>query len=290
LRALEELLARYTQDPDFADVYVEGVTDRGLLGWYFVEIGRPDITAYEIETVHVPTSLVRELGVENNNRVRVIALTEFLQQQLGPGIEAMGVIDGDLDYALRQPEPSQFVLRTDFTSMEMYFFSGKAIRKFVGTCCPTLPATADDLIREMTPALKKLFLARLANRLLGWNLQRVALTRSCQFAKDPFRLEFDWADYVTRYLNKNGRMGYREAFERVLTEQERKCASLPLRRRIHGHDFVDLLASCCSHLRPRAGLSSADLLGAMLRSGASAPQLKSQRLFRELVKRAPKPS
>jgi len=125
LRALEELVARYSQDPDFADIYVEGVTDRGLLGWYFVEIGRPDITAYEIQTVAIPVALIRKYGLENNNRGRVIALGRFLREQLGPGIGAIGVIDGDLDYALREPEPSPFILRSDFTSMEMYFFHRK---------------------------------------------------------------------------------------------------------------------------------------------------------------------
>jgi hypothetical protein len=44
------------------------------------------------------------------------------------------------------------------------------------------------------------------------------------FQKDPFRLEFDWDDYVTRYLNKNGRMRDRQQFEQVVNEQERMCA------------------------------------------------------------------
>jgi hypothetical protein len=286
LRALEEIVARYSQDPDFADVYVEGVTDRGLLGWYFVAIDRPDITAYEIETVNIPASLVQQFGLENNNRGRVIALTQFLHNQLGPGIGALGVIDGDLDYALGQPEPSPYVLRTDYTSMEMYFYNSKAIQKFISTCCPTLPTTAEELIREMTPVLKKLFLARLANRILGWNLRSVPVARSCRFAKDSFRFEFDWDDYVTRYLNKNNRMRNRQQFQAVANEQEKKSSGLQLRRRIHGHDFVEVLSCCCSHLRPKAGLCSQDLLGAMLRSGSDIRQLKTYRLFREILKRA----
>jgi len=289
LRPLDELLTRYSQDPDFADVYVEGVTDRGLLGWYSVEIRRPDVTAYEIETVNVPASLVTQFGLENNNRGRVIALMRFLREQLGPGIAPIGVIDGDLDYALREPAPPPFILRTDFTSMDMYFFNAKAIRKLVSTCCPTLPATADELIREMTPVLKTLFLARLANRVLGWNLRSVGVNRSCNFSKEPFRFDFDSDDYVTRYLNKNSRIKDREQFEKIVNEQKKRCASLPLRRRIHGHDFLELLSSCCSYLRPKAGLSSGDLVGGILRNGATVRDLRSQRLFRDLMRRTPKP-
>jgi len=140
----------------------------------------------------------------------------------------------------------------------------------------------------MSPVLKQLFLTRLANRLLGWNLQSVGFTRSCKFSKDPFRCGFDWNDYVTRYLNKNGRIRDRDEFEKMVHEQGKKSAALPLRRRIHGHDFVELLASSCSYLRPKAGLSSGDLLGSILRSRATISFLKSQRLFRQLLKRLPK--
>src|SRR5260370_23069658 len=97
-RSLDELIERYTRHPEFCDIYVEGVTDRGLLGWFFVDVDRPEVTVYEIETVNIPPRIVREFGLENNNRGRVLTLTRFLHEQLGDGIEVIGVIDADLDY------------------------------------------------------------------------------------------------------------------------------------------------------------------------------------------------
>lgn len=287
LRTLNEILERYTHHPDLCDVYVEGVTDRGLLGWFFVDAGKPEITVYEIDTVEIPARLVRDLGLENNNRGRVIALARFLHKEFGTSLRVSAVVDADLSYFFDEKEDCPLVLMTDYTSMEMYFFNSKAVHKFISTCCANLPVQAPELIEFLKPILKKLFLGRIANRVLQWNLKSVSAAGSCEVTDNPLDITLDWADYLTRYLSKNDRLKHRSKFEEVVKQYSKK-SSLDARRRMHGHDFVSMLALCCSKLRPKAGITVDNLAG-MLRSGSATTDLISEPLFLELLRRCPTP-
>jgi len=81
-RKLDEIIARYDLNPSFCDVYVEGDSDRGILESFFEDLGNLEVVVYDIDTVEIPSAVLRELGLENNNRGRVIALARALYERL----------------------------------------------------------------------------------------------------------------------------------------------------------------------------------------------------------------
>jgi hypothetical protein len=228
---------------------------------------------------------VRELGLENNNRGRVIALARILYERFGAALAVSGVIDGDLDYVVGTVEACPLIVLTDYTSMEMYFFNRKVMTKFTRSVCPSAGITADALLGGVTPALKKLFLARVANRVLKWNLKAVPIHRSCKIAKDAPFIDFDFNNYVTRYLSKNSYLNRKGEFLKTMRKWEGKCRNLDERRCMHGHDFLEVVALICSKIKAAAEVRSGSLVGGMLRCAIGHADLGSEAMFRQLVER-----
>src|SRR5262245_55760844 len=77
-RTLPELKIRYNLEPNLRDIYVEGSTDRSIIEWYTFAAGHSDVSVYEIGAVNIPATWIFELGLPDNNRSRVIALSLFL--------------------------------------------------------------------------------------------------------------------------------------------------------------------------------------------------------------------
>lgn len=284
-RSLEEIIARYELNPSFCDVYVEGSTDRGILLSFFEDCGYVETVVYDINTVLVPPSVVRELGLENNNRGRVIALARILYKRFGAALAVSGVIDADLDYVLGTVEECPLILLTDYTSMEMYFFNRKAMTKFARSVCPSAGIIANDLLAGITPALKKLFLARVANRTLKWRLKAVPIRRSSKIVNGTPYIDFDFNDYVKRYLSKNSYLNRKAEFVKTVREWQRRCENLDERRCMHGHDFLEVVALICSKIKAAAEVRSGNLVGGMLRCAISDADLRSEAMFRQLIER-----
>src|SRR5438105_4766220 len=150
-RTLDEIITRYDLNRSFCDVYVEGDADRGILESFFEGLGNLEVVVYDIDTVEIPSAVVQELGLENNNRGRVIALARTLYKRFGTKSVVSGLIDADLDYVIGPLETCPLILLTDYTSMEMYFFSRKAMTKFIRSVCPAAEINAEDLLAAITP-------------------------------------------------------------------------------------------------------------------------------------------
>ncbi|HWM25447.1 MAG TPA: DUF4435 domain-containing protein [Chthoniobacterales bacterium] len=281
-RPLDEIIARYELNPSLCDVYVEGGTDRGILEAFLEDCGAVDVIVYDIETINIPASTVRGLGLENNNRGRVIALSRILYEKFGAKLPVSGIVDADFDIILGIKENCPLVLMTDYTSMEMYFFNSKALKKFIRSVCPSLGMTADALLQAITLPLKQLFLARLANRVLQWRMKSVPAERSCK-VKPGKEISFDFNGYLKKYLSKNSRICDQTEFLKVIARWEKKCAGLDPRCCIHGHDFVEMVALFCSKLKAASEVKSGDLVSGMLRCGAVPSDLRAEPMFQLLL-------
>jgi len=281
-RPLDEIIARYELNPSLCDIYVEGVTDRGILEVFLEDCGAIDVIVYDIETIDIPASTVRKLGLENNNRGRVIALARILYEKFGAELPVSGVIDADLDLILEIRETCPLVLITDYTSMEMYFFNNRSLNKFIKSVCPSLAMTADALLQAITPSLKQLFLARLANHILQWRMKSIPAERSCKVNPGK-EISFDFGSYLKKYLSKNNRLGDQTVFLKTIARWENKCVGLDPRYCIHGHDFVDMVALFCSKLKAASEVKSGNLVSGMLRCGAVPSDLRLEPMFKLLM-------
>ena len=147
--------------------------------------------------------------------------------------------DSDFDIVLQKTEACTLLLLTDYTCMEMYAFKPRTVGKYLRLNLRTFPKHGAQVIDEISGSLEQLFVVRLVNFVLSLQLTAVNWEKSLRLLNG--RVELDLDDYLTRYLNKNGRTKDRN---RVLAEYELRTMQLSPdpRNQIHGHDFLELVS------------------------------------------------
>jgi len=237
-RTIEELVTRYHLESGLRDVYVEGASDAALIRQFLNDSDCRDATVYEISTVAVPRDIVEKLEVENNERGRVIALGMTLETKLGSdNCQVTCVVDSDFDIILQKEYDCRMVLFTDYTCLEMYLFSVEAVDKFFNSYLFGFAFSSEVVLSALKDTLQEVFLIRLANLVLKWNLTWLSFERCC--VSDCARIQFNREDYVGRYLNSNGMVCKKKEF--IATVEVLRSKLLPDPKcQMHGHDFIEL--------------------------------------------------
>ena len=281
-RTIQELVAIYKFEPTTKDVIVEGSSDKCFIEWFLDETGIHNAVVYEISGFQVDEATVSKWAVENNNRGRAIALAHEMAEHVGDPACLACIVDADLDIVLKRKPACKIVLFTDYTCMEMYAFSSNVLGKYLKLNTRRFPKTGRMVLSEITPALERLFAIRVANSTLKWNLSAVSWERSCSITETGVKI--DVADFVKRYLNKNGRTADLQRFMEEVSASEKKWTS-DARNQVHGHDFVELLAW---YIAQHKGFSrpAEDILERALFTAAAEPQvLQQEPLFKTLLSR-----
>lgn len=239
-RQIEELVLRYELEPMLSDVYVEGATDQLLIEWLAAQSDMPDVIAYEIDTVDVPASVLTAYGLTSGNRSRLIAFARELERLSSVELynTVACVIDGDLDHFTGRVPHHRLLIVTDVTSAEAYLFNESAIDKFCRFVISRKGVDPRQVMSDILPALRELFMVRVAATSLGVGLALVSFERSCRVRTGlP---ELDREDYIGRFVRRDG---YASRYDELLAEVAR-LHELPYadaRHVIHGHDLVEVL-------------------------------------------------
>jgi hypothetical protein len=281
-RSIEELVNLYRLEPTLRDIFVEGSSDRLLAEWFLQENNARAATVKEVDFIEIPANLVAAAGLENNNRGRLVALARELERELGTeGVSVTCLVDSDFDRVLAYANECTLVLRTDFTSVEMYFYEPRCIHKFLQLVVHGFPKSAVRVLAELQEVLQDLFLIRIASHMLGWGLGLTQFEKLCTLTDAG--IDFDRAEYTRRVLVANQRAAQLEQF----TFQIEACRQLltPDRRnQMHGHDFVALLAWYVrSHGKRRV---SREIIERSLPACTESAWLSDHEMFKELLRRA----
>jgi hypothetical protein len=238
-RAIDELVALYELEPAIRDVYVEGDLDEALVQWFLLEAQVPIASVTEIGAVDVPSALVKSRGLDNNNRGRLTALAEIMEEQFGGDFVSLTcIVDADFDRILGEENGCRLLLMTDYACMEMYLFDVQHLTKFLHVVIRKFPRTADDVRAAIQQPLTDLFAIRLADRVLRWGIPIVAFEGCCEITQTGVRL--DVAEYVDRCLNAGQRHSDKEEFEQTRLKYLEKLKG-DVRNFVHGHDLLNLL-------------------------------------------------
>ena len=238
-RSIEELLARYDLEPTLRDLYVEGIRDKAVYGWYLRGTGHEDVSVYDIGSVDVSSELLSSHGLGSGNRERVIALALELDSDFAATLPYVRcVADSDFDFVLDTRTDARHLLYTDYTSIDLYTYDKELLGKVLLLGFGLPDSELELLLGAMSSMLKELFAVRATNRLLGWEMSLVSFTRCCTI--DGPKISFDSNVFLTRCLNNASRLGERDKFESAY----RELVSTQLdddRKGIHSGDFLELL-------------------------------------------------
>jgi hypothetical protein len=280
-RRLDELATLYRLEPTLRDVYVEGSTDRRFIEWYLHQSEVRGVTVSEINLVEIPPGLLHQAGLGDGNRSRVIVLARELERILGSETVSLSCLaDTDFDGLLGQKHACALLLTTDYTCLEMYFYEARCMNKFLRLVVYGFPKSAKNVLAELQNPLQELFLIRMANHVLGWNLKLTQFEKLCELTGAG--VAFDQAEYVKRILAANRRATHAKKFY----EQIEKCRLLltkESRKQVQGHDFVGLLAWYIrAHGKSKI---TQDLLERSLPACSECAWISEQPMFEELLKR-----
>ncbi|WP_173046752.1 DUF4435 domain-containing protein [Nitrospira sp. KM1] len=283
-RTLEEIIARYELEPTLRDIYVEGEFDAFLIRWVLHEVGIRDSFVYEIATVEVPSSLLSDLGVDNNNRGRVVALAHRIAHHLGSqNRQVTLVIDKDFDSLLGKSHNTDLLLVTDYSSMEMYFFNQWHIQKFLTLVLQEGSLDVPILLSHITSILEYLFLLRFANYVRRLNLQWMSFERCCTYETGGSEIHFDQEDFITRYLNKNSASANKNDILQTIEEYKSRLSS-DARLNAHGHDYYALMEWISKQLKPRC-FNNTQSFERAFTGCLEVGRVKNEPLFQKLLQR-----
>jgi len=284
-RQLDELIARYELEPELCcDIYVEGNTDKHLIEWFLEKQGYQDFAVYEIETINISMGGMK---LNDSNRSRVIALALEMQNQLSVTPKHITCIaDKDFDWLFEQDYECEYLLFTDYSSMEMYLFNEKVINKFLHLVMSISKIQAHEIITHLSPLLEDLFLIRASNQALQLGMTWLSFERCSKLKKKT--IEFQTKTFIDRYLNKNNQLAQKTLFinkHEELRLQSRSIAEI--RCKIRGHDFIEVLHWYLRHFLPKARNNAYDseaIRGSLL-ACVEVEDLKQEGLFKCLLTR-----
>lgn len=278
-RRLEEMKVLYYLEPSLKDLYVEGTTDLSILRWFFEKIRKKDVHIYSIDLVEVPDNVFEQANLsKHSNRNKVIVLAEELSKHFDQRrISAKCIADVDYDRHLGRCRNNYILEYTDYTSFEMYFFNNKYVGKFVDIVLHGFPVSSAILMRDMKNVLQRIFLIRLANERLGWNMRWLPFRGYISWNRR--RVKFDEERFLTNYLTGNGRRKDMKQFQAVMSDFEEQLHQDP-RHNIRGHDFTYLFFLTAKRYKGRrAGFKDVETFERALCGCLELDFLKDEKLF-----------
>jgi hypothetical protein len=278
-RTLEDLITRYTLEPGLCDVFVEGRSDRQIVDWFSRALGVRNPTVFEIDGVEIGAGLLASEGLPDNTRSRVILLSKCLASQFMPDVcKVTCIADRDFDDFHGTPIQNHFLLYTDFSSMEMYFYCSPRFRQnlivHVG-----LQHDVESLFSGLNDVLVRLFVFRCTNIKLGWGMTWFEPYKCLRLNNcSPI---FDESEFVVRYLNKNSRASSADEFRVAMVATGEQAVSMPLLA-IRGHDAFQLLAWILRELGVTKDICCEVVLSLVARASSAVEELLEFPMFQQL--------
>jgi hypothetical protein len=236
-RTRSELQFIYSRERGRRDIYVEGGFDAAVLDWFFHECGLSDVAVYPIESIEVSDAEILADGRRANNRERVVQLASWIRAMKAS--RASCVVDGDFCHLRADPPPRLPLFATDYSCMEMYFFSRASFRKVLSLCCRKSNWPIDEVMAALASVLQEWFVLRCANDDLNWGMDWLDKVSCVSIA--GWRIDFERDVFIQRLLNKNRRAAQEATFNAAVASYRHRLGPDP-RRQMHGHDLTALLA------------------------------------------------
>lgn len=229
---IEEIITKYTLEPSLdKEIYVEGSTDKALIEYFLKKSNIKDITVLEIETVNIDKANVISMNLDDNNRSRLIYLSNLVN------IGVVCIIDSDFDF-LKTPSYTKpaHLLTTDYTSMELYCFNKETLEKILLGYPSQQPEDYQIFLNILGTILMDLFLIRFAKDNISKSLTYIEFSK--QLTINAQNITFAREVYLKKYLRNNSTLI--AEFETFIEEKKENLPT-DFRKKIHGHDFVFLL-------------------------------------------------
>lgn len=272
-RSIEDIKTRYFVEPTLRDVYVEGDFDKRALNSWCEKNAEKLIVSYEIDSVDIPFEILEKYGLTEGRKQRVIALAKELEELQCDNYKCL--VDKDLDHWFDAIEDIPQLVWTDYSSLEMYFFSESLIKTILVDISNSKINDWSAFYDSFLLVLKQLYSIKLTDRAMGINGNWCDIRKSLSSPKGT--LIFDSIGYINKNLISFGIKSRSDEFISAFTEWFEKLDCDP-RLCIRGHDFVELMYSAVKEYKGMKNFQDAEALQCMLLAFIDDIELLVQRL------------
>lgn len=280
-RSIEELVARYTLEPELRDLYVEGHRDKDLFEWFFDQFNCDSISVFEIENIDIDYSLIAKYTLQDRNRDRIVALSLELERLLTVEVRFLTcVADSDFDFVLGRKHNSCYLLFTDYTGLDLYFCSEDVLEKIFKLHAPNISFS----IQDFTEILQEIFIIRAANEKLDWGLHWIPFFKCCEI-KDN-KVVYDCEKFIRRYLCANSRINDLSKFIQACKQLKEIRVETPMKL-IRSGDFFELIGWYMLKKLGGKGrkFRNPEFMRSILLSAIDSNKLVTEGLFKQLIKK-----
>lgn len=235
---VDDLVIRYELEPDLRDVFVEGCFDQDVLQACFQAAGDDQRVCYPIESVNVPYAILEQYDLTEGNKQRVMALAMELSASIKKA-SCKCLVDSDLEIWIGHKLKAHYLIRTKFTSLDLYFFSEGLMKRLLLTSAKAKIPDWTLFFESLISILKDLYALRLADSQLNLYLKWTPWAKCLD--KKTTTIEFDVADYSTRVLLANSHGKKNAEFTKTFLAWREKLTKDP-RLCIRGHDFIEAIS------------------------------------------------
>lgn len=235
-RTIEEVLVRLQREAKLREVYVEGHFDRDFFRWIAERLALHDVRIYPISTVEVPETILQRFGLTSGQRQKVQALAKCLEAHPSLHDRVLLIVDADLDYIFDRATYTPPLCGTSGTSMDLLLWHPETLNSFLsrvlGVDDPN--SVLPDLMTATQEIAAQLFLFRAAKEDIGANWSLIDAADAVK--KDG---TFSFEEYCGKVADKNSaRRSMHEDFPDALAKVRSRAETLPLLRKMHGHDVI----------------------------------------------------
>ena len=279
-KTVDELLALYSLEPTLKDIYVEGRSDKTLIEWFLSVNEIKGVSVYLIDFINIADQVLDRHGLDKgSNRSRVIALSAELSVSLPCPCKVICIADRDYEDYLSSEISNNILEFTDYNSIELYFFNISMLNKFFHLVLGGFPFSAKDIMEKGTPILEELYIIRLANIALKWQMKWINFAKYVHFSND---ISFDCDSFLKAYLLKNKKWSKRSIFRKKIEELRLGLKSDP-RFRVRGHDLIEFLHLAVKKLRKCRKFGDSWTLQGAFTGCLELEKLSSEVLFQKLL-------
>lgn len=285
-RTPEELATQFDLEPEMKEIIVEGRSDASLLRWYFSQtFPEADIRFYAVQDrVLIDDDKVTSFGhLAGSARGRVIAAAQIVEAIYPEQVGGAFLADRDCaSLGLDSCPEVNGLFYTEFTSVELYFFNEKSIRKLL-TVTLRAPVRAQDAISAITPVLITLFKIRSILRQVPPPSPKLAAKVIGDLKIYPDGSTTLDAKEAIRKSHGGNIDSLVAEYEKISIPEESDC-----RNYVNGHDVCAVLIRFLQTNHPqvfreeRRVFSSAPTLELALLTSAEIVDLADTRLFQQL--------
>jgi hypothetical protein len=239
-RSITELIARYSREPSLKEIYVEGKFDKIFIELFLKKIGCKDTVVYLSDTIDINRETLESYGIEIGNRGRQVALSLILEAKT-PNLQCIAVVlDSDCDFLFGRQFNSKYLLFTDYTSLDLYYWTENMLEKLFRLGLRNTALDAQKVYQNMSNILIELFLIRCTNYFLKLRFNWIQFVKFCKINQSG-SIEFDAAGFTENYLKSNSYIEKKQEFNIRLLELKKKVNG-DKRCFINIEDLIELLA------------------------------------------------